>query len=294
MNEEFDLLKYRIEHPMDYIKAINLINEDPTNHELSKIIYKLTRLHIPDKIYKYFSLTSDESLNELKFNTLEDKKIYVAEASSLNDPYEAKAFYYNAEKFLEFERLKSSGGRLIDDFSAYVRLSSFTVTGINNMPMWAHYSNNHAGYCVEYLSQAQENLHLRSSLFPVQYVDERVDITNFMYSFVKDLIQSIEKNIIDNQKKTVINNFIVIWISVYFSCLKHSSWSYENEIRFITSSSNSPLLNATPSSIYIGEKCSQLNKDRLCQIAKQINIPIFEMKMEEYSLNYELVPKEIV
>ena len=52
MSEGFDVEKYREEMPMDYFKAIELIKEDPSNPIITDAIYKVTRIHIPDKIYK--------------------------------------------------------------------------------------------------------------------------------------------------------------------------------------------------------------------------------------------------
>lgn len=52
MSEKFDLVKYRKENPMDYVKAIKLINDEPENYEIPKNIYQITKLHIPDTVYK--------------------------------------------------------------------------------------------------------------------------------------------------------------------------------------------------------------------------------------------------
>lgn len=46
------------------------------------------------------------------------------------------------------------------------------------MPMWAHYANNHAGFCVSY--DMKENKQLSGCTFPVQYTNQRIDITSLM------------------------------------------------------------------------------------------------------------------
>ena len=53
MSEEFDIEKYREEVPMDYFKAIEFIKESKSNPIMNEAIYKVTRIHIPDKIYRY-------------------------------------------------------------------------------------------------------------------------------------------------------------------------------------------------------------------------------------------------
>lgn len=50
---------------MDYFKATSLINSDPSNPEVTKTIYNITRLHILETVYKYCSLTAE--LDSSKF-----------------------------------------------------------------------------------------------------------------------------------------------------------------------------------------------------------------------------------
>jgi hypothetical protein len=295
VSEDFDIGKYRTETPMDYLKAIKLINENSSNSEVANVIYRITRMHIPDLVFKYYSLTDDDHLNGVKLRSLSDKKVYLAESNSLNDPFDTKAFFYRNESLLKYSRLKRWNGRLIDDFSAYTRLTSFTSVGTNSMPMWAHYSNNHSGYCVEYNTKQKDNLRLTASLFPVQYTDERIDITPIMDSVMAELDQLIQKVKQNKSKEIVSNNLILVWISIYYSCLKHSSWNYEKEFRHVTSafSRGVPYLDVVPSAIYVGSKCSDLNKRELLMIARRLNIPIYQMFLDEYSLNYELTSKLI-
>lgn len=293
MNEEFDLDKYRKEHPMDYLKAIELINQEPNNYVIQQAIYKATRLHIPDKVYKYFSLGEDEELNKVKLSTIRDKKVYLAENSAMNDPFEGKAFFYDNEKLAKYERLAHCEGKLIDDFSKYMRITSFTSESVNSMPMWAHYGSNHYGFCVEY--DTNKNIQLGGCLFPVQYTDERVDITNIMDEVVKKLIESLENNIRNNIKRTELRNSILVWISTYYSCIKHNSWSYENEIRCIMAQNapGSPYMNAKPEAIYIGMNCNEFKKKELFDIAYKLDIPLYQMYFDEKNYKYELIAKKI-
>lgn len=89
-------------------------------------------------------------LNRIKIDTIRDKTVYLAENSSMNDPYEGKACFYDNNKLAKYKRLSHCDGMLIDDFSQYTRITSFTGQSVNCMPMWAHYSNNHLGFCVTY------------------------------------------------------------------------------------------------------------------------------------------------
>ena len=92
---DFDIEKWRKETPMDYLKAMYLLNQtEGINKDIIfKEIFKITRLYIPDILYKYFSLTDDEVLNEKKLETLRQCKIFMADVKSLNDLFDAKAYF---------------------------------------------------------------------------------------------------------------------------------------------------------------------------------------------------------
>ena len=153
MEEVFDVEKWRIEQPMDYIKALDILNscDQPVlKNEVFRAIYEVTRLHIPDVLYKYYSLTNDIRVNELKLEALRNQKIYMSDSTELNDPFDGRAFFYNPNKLIKHERLECCEGNIIDDFTAFYKLTSFTLNGVTSMPMWAHYSGNHNGYCVSY------------------------------------------------------------------------------------------------------------------------------------------------
>ncbi|WP_116061858.1 DUF2971 domain-containing protein [Cohnella phaseoli] len=290
--DEFDLEKYRIENPMDYLKAVQIIKEIPNNSEIMKVIYQITRLHIPDVVYKYYSLTSNDDLNEIKMKTLTDKKIYLADASTLNDPFEGKAFFYNHKRLAHYESLRPVDGKIIDDFTSFIRLTSLTGVGTNCMPMWAHYANNHSGFCVEYDTKNKENLTFRSSLFPVQYLDKRIDITEIMESLMTELEIAKSRALKHNMKKVELSNMTILWASIYYSCLKHESWSYEKEMRIVTSSVHR-FINAQPSAIYVGVNCTRDYLHSLGSIAQKLQIPIYQMHFDEYSLDYKLNSKKL-
>lgn len=59
---------------MDYIKAVEQINDQPNDSSMGMYIYEKTRLLLPDKLYKYYSITENEELNNKKFVTLLKKR----------------------------------------------------------------------------------------------------------------------------------------------------------------------------------------------------------------------------
>lgn len=86
----FDINKWRKDNPVDYLKAVYLINSSPDKNITFKAIYKVMRMYIPDTLYKYYSLTDDVNLNNQKFDTLLNKKIFMSESKYLNDPFDNK------------------------------------------------------------------------------------------------------------------------------------------------------------------------------------------------------------
>jgi hypothetical protein len=117
----------------------------------------------------------------------------------MNDPFEGKAFFYDNKKLAKYESLTHCDGILIDNFSKYMRITSFTGKSVNCMPMWAYYTNNHSSFCVEY--DTNKNISLKGCLFPIQYTEGRIDITNIMDKLVKELEDSIEYSKKNNIKK---------------------------------------------------------------------------------------------
>lgn len=291
--ENFDLEKWRQENPMDYLKAMFLINTSCNKNEVFLAIYRVARLHIPDALYKYYSLTNDIALNEQKLETLQQKKIFLAEPKTLNDPFDNKAYFYRPDELKKYEWLEEYDGRLIDDFSAFFRTTSLTANQVNSMPMWAHYANNHAGFCVEY--DMKKNTELSSCTFPVQYTDERIDITGLMEDQVQTIMQAKSIQSSKGFKQILSDNLSLIYLVSLFCNIKHISWSYENEFRcsMASNAKGMPYAPAMPKAIYIGMNCLPTYRDKLIKIAAELQIPAYQMAFDEFNSNFNLIFKEI-
>lgn len=287
---DFDIKRWRKENPMDYLKAFWLVNKsDPScRDDVFQNIYRITRLYIPDVLYKFYSLTDDHALNDKKLDTLRQQKIFLADAKSLNDPFDGKAYYYNPSQLEKFERLSPHKGRLIDDFTALSKVTSLTENDINSMPMWAHYSNNHAGFCVSY--DMKDNIALSSCTFPVQYCNERIDITSFMERQTAMIINEIETQSAKGYNQILLNDLSLVYLPSLLCNLKHSSWSYEKEFRCTTGATaeGMPYIEARPKEIFVGINCSPKHYEVLKEIANYLNLPIHKMSFDEYSSRFDL------
>lgn len=284
------------ENPIDYYKMIYILNQTESGAaqtEVFKTLYQIVRLYIPQVLFKYCSLSDNETSNEKRFMTLLDRKIFMADINSFNDPFDSKGFFYMAEALTNIERLKHVNGKLIDDFSSYIKAASLSANGVQSMPMWAHYSNNHSGYCVSY--NKNNNSFLFGCTFPVQYTNKRLDISSFMLEQAEQISQKIDYNIQRGIKETKINNLLMIYMPLLLYNLKHESWSYENEFRCTTAANaeGMPYIKANPNAIYIGMNCSEKNTRRLVEIGKKLNVPVYKMLFDDYDPQYQLMSKKM-
>lgn len=294
--KNWNIEEWREKYPMDYYKALRILSEADNGiavTEIFKTIYKITRLHVPEELFKYYSLSEDDALNKKKFKTLSEGMVYMAEIKDFNDPFDSRAFFYNPKALQDIGRLKKDKGRLIDNFTKYVRGTCFTANGIQSMPMWAHYANNHRGFCVSY--NVEEDLELKSGIFPIQYTGERLDVTSLMRKQAESMSNLIDESVQRGEKVIVNNDLSIIYMALLLYNVKHVSWSYEKEFRYLVPSNvvGKEYAKAAPKAIYIGMKCEEKHKKALSDIADYRDIPLYQMGMDELSEKYELVANEL-
>ena len=294
--QNWNIEECREKYSMDYYKALRILSEADNGivaAEIFKKIYQITRSHVPEVFFKYYSLSDDEVLNRKKFQTLSEGKIFMSEVKDFNDPFDGKGFYYNPKELEDIERLKVHKGRLIEDFTIFVRGTCFTANGVQSMPMWAHYANNHKGFCVSY--NVQGDLELKSSIYPIQYTDERLDVTSLLRKHARLISDKIDENAINGEKITVYDDLTIIYMAFLLYNVKHITWSYEKEFRYFVPSNASgmPYVKANPKAIYIGMKCGDNHKKALTDIADYWDIPLYQMGMDECSERYELVTSKL-
>lgn len=149
--------------------------------------------------------------------------------------------------------------------------------------MWSHYANKHTGICVEYdFSKLEVNNRLLVQLFPVIYTKARQCFPNgvsydenekFVMSTAPFSTHQIIKNLIS----------------------KSDVWSYEKEWRligFLRELKDQKLQLPIISKIYLGVNISTKNRDKVIQLAKNKNIPIFQLYLS--NSKYELKIKQIL
>lgn len=143
------------------------------------------------------------------------------------------------------------------------------------MQMWSHYADYHRGLCLEF----DEELLLDRrycDVHPVIYKPEQIrfDVTNTKCITPK---------------------------TIQFLYTKHSSWAYEEEVRFFHkpepgSNDNYPFNKKALKSIYFGSRCSQDNiklYKELCRMNGFEHVKFYQMKLGNKG-KFELEPEELI
>lgn len=182
---------------------------------------------VQTSLYKYYK-DDKQNLNNVRLN-----KIWCSVACNFNDIFDfnvpidknsiVASLYMQAhnKKLSEgtlyhqyvSERMRDNVDKIKSAFECQtnkIGVSCFSES-YQSLLMWAHYANNHCGFCVEYdISKIVEKYCI--GLIPVKYSDERV------------ILKSIDMKNIDQE----INKFFIECAS-----LKSKEWNYEKEWRIL-------------------------------------------------------------
>ncbi|TYP93526.1 Protein of unknown function (DUF2971) [Fodinibius salinus] len=196
-----------------------------------------------------------------------------------------------------------------------IRVASFANLQSKNYPparndlermiqMWAHYSDNHKGFCVEYdisslkpanffkmyenkngyesySSENNINLLILAGLFPIIYSSNRVNIPR----------TKLEKLTIDKDGN-LINKVGIDEILYKAFITKSTKWSYEKEWRIILDGRISNYFNnKIPfpfiKHIYLGSRMKPKVIDDLIEIADELNVEVTLMDLNEKKFTLE-------
>jgi hypothetical protein len=295
-NYNSDIEQYQRENSIDYIKAIDILDRCSNKDEVFRWIYQITRLNIPNTLYRYMSLTGDEDLNSLKMQALSEKKIFLADSRDFNDPFDNKAFFYRNDALKRFDELRPFDGHIGDEIMFSSRAASLTAAGYNSMPMWAHYANNHQGFCVAYNMKEAGNKELAVCTLPIQYTDRRIDITDIMVKHIDFVLKEKQRQMSQERTRIMIDDLMIVYTTVLLQNIKQINWKYEEEFRCSAgrTSIGMPYMKAIPAEIYVGEKCSFVYVERLCDIASDLGVPIYKLEFKEINNSYQLEPRRLM
>ena len=189
------------------------------------------------KLYKYCPLGRGADKDNKRLNSLRNNKIWLSTFGDLNDPFEAHALYLDVSTVSRVtgapkERIDLLQQWCIDHLAEKYIIYSLSENHFDSMPMWAHYANNHQGFCVEYeVSLDADESEALFSIGKVTYSGSRKSLVPFM----RKLLPMYEKMGPDGELPedfdSLKDEFDRLTDENYFT--KHISWAYEREWRLL-------------------------------------------------------------
>lgn len=228
---------------------------------------KLRQSTIPVKLIKFIWLDGSET-DEKKFETLKRDEIWFSNKSFLNDPYEFEGMIIDRDKL----QINGYPDAIINMFEKMLTLDQFGITcfsanEIDYLPMWAYYTNNHKGFCVEYEVTEKKKIH------EVFYEQERIKIARIAV----DYMSALEKTLSSNKQTAELDSLGTILMQNLF--IKAEQWKHEKEYRIIWEIGDKigenvsvSELGLKTSKIFAGTKCDVQKIKRLNDISNSLGL----------------------
>ena len=272
-----------LKHFDPYYRVLNAIGKQESEKDKVQTYYdKLLPIKqdkLPKQIFKYVALFDSDVENNKRFRTLENDEVWFSSADCLNDSFEGYNAYYSKDFPLDVGVGESNIERRIENWKKYIEYTrkNFLICSFSTdnriAPMWAHYTGNGRGFCIEY------ELINPINFFQVQYWSSKYDVCFDMERLQKEYFWG---ELSSEEFIQTITNLQRIWCS-----MKGRDWEYEREIRAIIydETNTEKGLNKKAvkvgikiKGIYIGFNCSEDDEKRLVEIANKLKI--FVKKME--------------
>lgn len=213
----------------------------------------LKRGHIPKKLYKYRSGKFRDVEN------FDNDMMWADFPENFNDPYDsAFSIQINSDSNVDNDILKHF---FINPLRKSLRVCCFS-SNISSMLMWAHYSDVHKGFALEYDWTLSERI---DNFWPVYYTNELYDLTTQL------------------AKPNDMRGFIALIASIH----KSMDWEYESEWRYIHQSSHHMVTTPAPTAIYLGSQIGSCLEQALKEIAFRKKIKVF--KMQPHPNKFQLI-----
>lgn len=264
-----------------------------------------------DLLYKYYSVDSDYAIQNFKNNTISFSAL-----TTLNDPFEGYGSHFFAVEedhdlketgCFDFEFLNTDSIQRYKDMITFKYRIFCSSKKYDNPVLWAHYANNHQGFCVGYDPK---------ELAKVSYFHQEILYTEEQFP----LNRILEEQSNDPVKNEALIQQLILRKSKY--------WEYEEEIRFLyhvktgdkrhqgmdlyfnkkeheskkiytlnrgeleTLVTDTYIDQPVPGSVlYLGLNMAEENKKVLLEIAKENNVPVFQMTQKTNC--FTLMPREV-
>lgn len=153
----------------------------------------------------------------------------------------------------------------------------YSMTSVmGNKLLWENYAENYTGFCIEYTIPKEKFYYddKLAQILPVIYKRKIpfVDVENLD-------IPTLNDNILNQFKTSYIAEIL---IQVLY---KHTDYMFEHEWRMVGTDLESPLQSFPyVSKIIVGKDIKKRNLERLCKIAKKLDVPICK-QVFDFSIN---------
>lgn len=223
-----------------------------------------------EETLRLFENISSEKLLEV---TEKDSSLrWLARANGINEDTDDLGLIYLLAKKLFPEKIDEAEHRLKDIKDVQQNIYSYyeesclmgcLCTNFKNQLMWAHYADNHKGFCIEYDYSEKDEEVLQKLPYPVIYSSNRPQVP------WKAALEQTEENI-DDAKEQMILTLLT----------KGLEWEYENEWRILINTVSSPAFKMPKvSCVYLGDRICEENRDKILEIAKKIHVPVKQMRL---------------
>lgn len=239
----------------------------------------------PKVLYKFVSLNGTEE-DEKRFATLQQNSIWFSSVDLFNDPYEHKGMILDREYMIAAGIQDSAVAEYEELFATNdLEVTSLSASGYNNLPMWAYYSNNSQGFCIEY------DVLNRSAVHEVLYESERIKVGHLIIYMLKNAVKAMR-----GDEQAIVKAKAMVSILMNSMYIKDLSWKHEREYRITIpirerAGENIPisLVGLKVKSIVAGIYCKEENIERLAAISKEIGCENFYCaKLSEKNFGIEL------
>lgn len=242
----------------------------------------------PHVLYKFVPLYDEDQddhnkeRNEKRFSSLERGEIWFSSREEMNDPFEFMGLYLDEAKMCRSGWSPDAAERIKQDLQDSFFLSSFTTNMCNNLPMWAYYANNHAGYCVKYRVNKGERVR-RVMYCKQRYRIDGVVTKLFDYGCIRNDITVPE----ENRKKADIEYRKCLEIVQEMYLIKHTSWNSEDEFRLFCDALpgkrgrniSATSVGLTPTDVYCGVHCSKKHIEKIQSISDKTGLVFHRCKL---------------
>ena len=312
------IMQYSLHHTPDKLYRMRAVSDNALD-ALDKDEVYLTRADLFNDPYDSYLTFDAEKMKRSIAEKLSDENMNRVLAER-DVRFPMGELFKTKEEYLTFFQTKR--GEFIDNCATIfpgvtVELQKNTYVAsltenIASPVMWAHYAKNHTGFALEYqfrkdmfspqtmtVPNEDYNWYGWRSILPIYYSETRADGTELADWFALcKWFNCFEEQ---EHKEYDMSRYLPDLLLKTKLCLQKSAeWAYEHEWRLMISHNWPNYLGPKTchliypvSGIYFGEKISRWNKKLLENIAKEKNIPVFQMYMDqsgkEYKMEYRAV-----